>query len=110
MVEGSGNLEKNVAIGQSAGLRLSDGASNNVMIGYLAGRTSVGVSNNILIGHDVNAPMTTTSNYLNIGNAIRGDLTTKVISIEKLKLTNLATTKPAESGTVWNDGGVLKIS
>src|SRR5690606_42062144 len=100
---------RNVAIGYNVAPQHSDG-DFNMFLGSNAGRESVSGSNNILIGYNVQKPFTTASDSLNIGDVIKGNLVDKVVEIEKLRLSNLPISDPAESGMLWNDNGTLKIS
>src|SRR5690606_13626867 len=111
---GNNALEKslskqNTAIGSTAGYNTTTG-ENNVFMGYRAGLTVTTGSNNILIGANVDTTSSGHNDVLNIGNAIKGRLNTKVIEIEKLKLTAVPTTAPSETGMLWRDGNTLKIS
>ena len=62
----------NVAIGHNALYGALTTASNNTVIGYMAGSGITSGWNNIIIGNSAQAVSNTASNQLNIGNWIYG--------------------------------------
>lgn len=80
-VSGQSSASNNVFIGYGAGREIRTNGDDNVMIGYEAGDSVTTGANNILIGYDVDTPTATTSNHLNIGNTIYADLSTDNVGI-----------------------------
>ena len=102
--------ERNIAFGRNSGAGTESG-NYNVFLGASAGASANNGDNNILIGYNVQKISTQASDQLNIGNIIKSkDMKTGLVEIPKLKLTDLPTSNPSESGVLWNDNGTLKIS
>lgn len=68
-----GSVSQNVAVGYSAG-RGMNGGSRNVILGHNAGQNITSGSRNIAIGASVTVPSITGNDQLNIGNLIYGDM------------------------------------
>lgn len=77
---GGSVLTQNVAIGYEAGKDMVTG-SNNTLIGFQAGSNITTGTNNIIIGPSLAAPSATTNNYLSIGDMLYGALDTKRVGI-----------------------------
>ncbi len=68
-----GSMSQNVAVGYRAG-RVMNGGSQNTILGYNAGPDITSGSRNIAIGASVTVPSVTGNDQLNIGNLIYGNL------------------------------------
>lgn len=73
-------ITQNVAIGYEAGKVMVTG-SDNVLVGYQAGSNITNGVGNIIIGSGLSAPAATTNNYLSMGDMIYGALDTKRVGI-----------------------------
>lgn len=103
------NALNNVAIGDQA-LSLTTNGKRNVAIGEKAGSLITTGTYNVLFGSLVEVPNPEGSYQLNIANAITStNYQNAPIEMRDLRLTDLPTTAPTESGRLWRDGNTIKI-
>lgn len=108
-LEGQSTGQRNVAVGDNAGVTVTSG-SQNTIIGPSAGSNVTSQNGNILIGFAVNG-LTGRDNYLNIGSVLYGDLSTQQIGIgvnaPTARLHLKASTGEAGTAPIKINGGTL---
>lgn len=115
--QGTAPTMSNAVLGASAGVNVF--GSNNVYIGFRSGAQAVTAERKgqVLIGYRCGDGWAQDNDFAISNNQsesnclISGNFATKVMKIEasKLSFKNLPEVGSGASGTLWNDGGTLKI-
>lgn len=116
-VEAVATSSNNVAIGTDVGGKVS--GISNVLVGSRAGAQATDVERNGMVcignragdGYAIDNDLIISNNQIATNALINGNFSTRILQLEAAELTmrNIPTVGTGTSGTIWNDGGTLKV-